>query len=766
VVIGSRSDPPLPLARLRANSRMHEIRAAVLRFTFEETNQFLNDLMRLDLKAESVKELEERTEGWITGLQLAALSLGGSPSGRDALLQSFTGSHRYLVDYLLEEVFNRQPAEIQTFLMKTALLEAMQAELCDALGAASLGSQTILERLERANLFVFPLDNQGVWYRYHHLFRDFLLTRLKKLDPQSIPAYHKAACAWFTANNSLNEAARHAFQSQDWDFAADFVEQNSFTLIIHGEIASLHAWCAAFPEEVMRVRPALCILQCWPWVFRFRRENRERVENRLNQAGQAIAAMEDPQAAEELSDHAAVVRSFLAMAPDRSVVPAEQLALAEKSLDNYSGADAGRFSSLLSVGYAQLAACEAQAAAGALNQARQVALDGGLFAGIVESTFQLVLLEHNRGHLRQAETLCRETQAYLESALPIETGQTLPLLGCLDIALGYTLLEQGPPGDVDIHLLKGLEKVGLGLHPYILLTAYMALFRLREIQGRSTEALGYLSKLEATWPDISFCTQAVRLAHRLRTAPNSSEGLNEAADWLKTTPPLPGEHDSIPGLGPLGAAEVYFRADLALVRIRIATGQTGGIGSYLDRQLHLAEAQGVLTRWIELLLLKAEASAAEGETGPAQTYLDRALEIAEPAGYLSIFDQGPVLAGLLEEAARNGKQAGYLRSILSAITSRDYGDSGEGGPSLHIPGQATVQTSRGIRLGNGEILSEREIEVLRLIAQGATNQAIAASLVITVGTVKSHINHILGKLDARNRTEAVARARSHKVLDL
>jgi len=354
LVIGSRSAPPLPLARLRARGQLLELRTADMRFTESETERFLNAVMRLDLPAEAVSLLESRTEGWIAGLQLAALSLTGRED-KTRLIASFTGSHRYLVEYLLEEVFSRQSAEVQSFLLATSLLERMCAPLCDAMLGGVAGSQAILAHLEQANLFVVPLDDQGYWFRYHHLFGDFLHNRLRKLQPESIPALHRAASEWLAANQFLREAARHAFQTHDWEYAAAFVEQHSFTMIIHSEISTIYEWCSAFPEEVILKHPLLCIHQCWGWVFSFRRQNRDKVEKRLQQAEQAMAAMPDRQLAQQLAENAVVVRSFLAMAPDPTADPRLQLALAQAMLGNYPEEDAGQFSTLLTIGYTQLA---------------------------------------------------------------------------------------------------------------------------------------------------------------------------------------------------------------------------------------------------------------------------------------------------------------------------------------------------------------------------------------------------------------------------
>jgi LuxR family maltose regulon positive regulatory protein len=770
IAIGSRSDPPLPLARLRARGRLLEVRAADLRFTTDETARFLNDIMKLDLPTEAVSALEARTEGWVAGLQLAVVAMQLPQADRpdkESVITSFTGSHRYLVEYLLEEVVNRQPEQVQSFLLSTSILERLCAPLCDAILSAafpgtailgeSSGSEGILEHLEQANLFLVALDDQGYWYRYHHLFRDFLQSRLQKTQPERAASLHRLASAWHGASGFLREGAQHAFKTRDWEFAAAFVEQHSFTLLLHSELSTMYEWCSAFPEEVMRRHPMLCILECWALVFGFRRQNRERVEERLGQAEKVIAGLEDRQMAHDLHEHAAVVRSFLAMAPDPTADPREQIALAQNMLGAFSEGEPGQFSGMLTIGYAQMALHDAGAARQTLEAARQMALRGSLFFGVAESTFHLACLAHSQGMLTRAVELCRQGQADIASMLD-HPEQELPALGSLDIALGCVLLEQDRLEEAERGLLHGLELIGWGMNPYYLMTAYLALYRLREIQGRSAEALDSLARLEEAWPDVTFCTRGLRVVHSLRNAPVDPGALAEAAVWRKTFPVTPGEDAPPPGMGPFGAAEAYYQAYLAWTRTQIAAGNAQAAQSYLVQQLDLASTHGLTNRLIELSLLDALAWQAQGVDRRARAALERALAAAQPEGYLRIFDQGVALTRLLVDAVHLGISQEYIQRILAVIHA----------PKPPGAGLESISSLAGeaVRLDSGEHISERELEVLRLMARGASNHEIAEQLVITVGTVKSHINHILVKLDAHNRTEAVARARGLGMIDI
>ncbi len=393
---------------------------------------------------------------------------------------------------------------------------------------------------------------------------------------------------------------------------------------------------------------------------------------------------------------------------------------------------------------------EAQAAAKAFEIARQLALDGRLYFGVVESTFHLARLAHSQGQLRRAEGICRQGQADIAALLP-HPEQDLPALGCLDIALGCIFMERDRLEEAESYLRRGLDWMGWGMNPYYLMTGYAALFRLCEIQGRSTEALACLEHMEAAWPDIDFCTCGLRITHRLRTAPGDPGALADAAAWCQDFSPPLGDAALPPGMGPIGAAEAYYLAYLAWARAQIATGKPQVARVYLQRQLELASAHGLVNRVVELSLVEAQAWQAEGEEQRSWDALERALAAAQPEGYVRIFDQGAALTRLLIEAAGHDILPEYIGRILAALgipASTDVRRMGETGCAGQPPD-----------LEFGEHFSSRELEVLRLMAQGASNQAIAEQLVITVGTVKSHINHILGKLSAHNRTEAVARGR-------
>jgi LuxR family transcriptional regulator, maltose regulon positive regulatory protein len=745
VVIGTRSDPPLPLARLRAQGQLAEIRAANLRFTRDETAQFLNEVMELDLAPDAVAALEARTEGWIAGLQLAALSLSGRPDSA-SLISSVAGGNRYLIQYLLDEVVKRQSDEVQAFLLSTSILERLCAPLCDAILDDHSGSDALLERLEQANLFVVPLDEQAVWYRYHHLFRDFLRTRLYKTRPECVAALHRSASNWFEDQGFLREAVRHALETRDWTYAAEVVERHGMATLMHSEMATVYQWCAAFPEEMFRTHPMLCIIQGWTEVLGYRRDERGRVEERLQMAERAAAALEDKQRGRWLAAQTAVLRTFVGMPPDPAVDPRAQLALAQRALDLLSPGDPLHSTATLAIGYAHMALRDPRTAYAAMDEAHQFAVAEHNYYGAVESLFQQARLAHQQGQLRRAELICQQGQAEIAAALA-QPDKELPAIGCLDIALGCVLFEQNRMAEAEPALLRGLDLVGWTINPYYQMTACVALFGLRATQGRSAEAHQFLDRLQEVWPDIGFCVDALRVTHALRTRPEDPEALGAAANWCQAFAASLGDITPLPGMGPLGAAEAYYLALLGWARAQIGVGKPRLALAYLERQLAEAEAHGLWHRTIELSIAQVQAYTALREERRASDALARALDLAEPEGYVRIFDQDPNLVRLLGEAARRGTHREYVGHVLEAI----------GATPEHVKNAfpSAVPASPVV-----EALTAREIEVLDLLAAGLLNRDIADRLVVSIGTVKRHTGNIYGKLGVDTRTQAILRARS------
>jgi LuxR family maltose regulon positive regulatory protein len=751
IAIGSRNDPPLPLARLRARGQLHELRAQNLRFTREESILYLNKVMDLDLPLDLVNELDTRTEGWIVGLQLAAISLANCQDKAD-FISHFTGEYRYLVDYLMEEVVNRQSDEVKDFLLSTCHLERMCVPLCDAI-LEKQTSESILKQLEKSNIFILPLDEQATWYRYHHLFRDFLQKQLKKKDPDRATWQHRLASEWFSTHGYLSEAVQHALQTQDWDFAASMIEEHSFTMMLHSEISTIAEWCHALPNETIQKSPLLCIMLSWTLVLTFKRQNREKAEALLHRAEEILSYLEDKVNARMLADQIAVIRTYLPLAPDPAIDPEGQLSLSQEMLASTSEGETSRFPILLARAYAQMALQDAGAARKTLEEARRLAHQGQLFFGVIESTFHLIRLAQFQGNLHLAENNHRQVGEDLSELLE-HPEKELPALGCLDIALGCFYLDQNRLDDAEKYLLHGLTLSGWGMIPFYLMLACLALSRLYRIHGQPGKANEYLTRLGNTWPDTIFCIQSVQLTDEIRDKPTDPAVLARATTWCEEFMTVMRDIARLPGIGPLGVTEAYYVAYLNWVRMQIMLNKPDETLAYLEQQLQLAKMNGLVALTVDLNLLLAQARQAEGDIPRAMSALRLSLEAAESIGYIRCFDQGPSLNRLLHLAVEQGLFTTYTQKILNIIKHTQ--------PTL---GSTTLSAKQAISLETGEHLSQREIDVIHLLAQGATNREIAGRLFITVGTVKSHINHILVKLGARNRTEAVALARRSRILD-
>ncbi len=747
LAIGSRSDPPIPLARLRARGKLLEIRTADLQFSLKETTQFLNSIMQLELSLEMIAELETRTEGWVAGLQLATISLAGR-NDREAFIHSFSGGQRFLVEYLLDEVMNHQSEEVRSFLLRTSILERLNGSLCDAITGRETGGKGILASLERENHFIVALDDEGGWYRYHHLFREFLLNRLNIAQHESINALYRAAAGWEAAHGYLREAVQYAILSKDWDYAASLVEQNGVVLMLHGDYATMHGWCAVFPEEVMQTHPTLCLFQSNALVLNYQRMYRELIEKRLFQVEQASTLMTDVWLARLFCGQAAVTRTLLAaVIPDPEADPRKHFALAGKALDLISEDDPGRSAVGLATGYAYMALNKTEEAYFALEETRQFSVKSESYFAVVEAAFHQARIAHNQGQLHRVVDICRQARDEISTFFS-QPDEDLSVIGCLDIAEGCVDLEQNRLNTAEKKITHGLKLIGWGMNPFYQMTACTALFHLYEIQNRSEQALELLNHLDEIWPDITFLTDGLRLLHTLRVTPDNPAERIKATSWIQYFYSSFISDHPLPGFGPFGGAEVFYQSRLVWIRLQMSLGEISAARSVLEPLLQQALETRLVNRIIELSLLEALIAYLEGDTHNTIQAMERALRNGEREGFLRIFDSSSMMRGLLAKAGSEGICSNYVQHLLAVFMSYKTTPSGQ-----HGSDQGLI-----------EPLSGRELEVLRKLAQGVTNQEIAAQLVITVGTVKSHINHILKKLGAQNRTEAAARARDLNLL--
>ena len=746
LVIATRDDPQLPLARLRARGQLTELRAADLRFTESEAAEFLNQVMGLNLSPADIAALESRTEGWITGLQLAAISMRGVKDVT-SFIKSFTGSHRFVLDYLIEEVLNQQSEDVQRFLLQTAVLTQLTGSLCDALTNQNNG-QTTLELLERANLFIVPLDEQREWYRYHHLFADLLRQRLRQTHLEQIPRLHLQASKWYEQKERLPDAIRHAFAAEDFRRVADLAELAWPAWSGNVESLTWLSWVNALPSELVRPRPVLNVAYAQALL---NVGQLEAAEARLLDAEQwmdgpsSIIGPEqsrrmivvDEAQFQTLAAWLATTRAYHAQAVGdmRSSVK-----YVEQALDLFPEDDTYNRAAL--TGLLGLA----NWASGNLEAAHKT-FSVGLFQSDhdrIKGTFVLADMQMALGHLREAERSCE-----YGLQLAKEFDEPNPI-GTEDVYSGISEIhrEQGKLAAAaqDLHMCNKLgEQVELPdwQHRWCI-----AQSRLEVSMGNLEAAVDLLD--EAARVYVRTPVPEVRpIAAMKARVWVKQDRLTEALAWAR-------EQDlSVDdNLSYLREFEHITLARILIARYQRDQGDASihaAIG-FLEHLLKAAEAGVRIGSVIEILVLQALAFEAQGNISPALVSLERALTLAAPEGYFQLFvDEGPPMAHLLHEALSRGVEPNYVQRLLSAFPSDKPGETVQSKP----------QTQEFDWI---EPLSEREIEVLQLIANGLTNPQIAARLFLSLNTVKVHTRNIYSKLDAHNRTQAVARARALNIL--
>ena len=741
LVIATREDPFLSLARLRAHSQLTELRAADLRFTSAEAADFLNEAMGLALSVEDITALERRTEGWIVGLQLAAISLQGH-ADTSSLIQSFTGSHRLVLDYLIEDVLNQQPANIQNFLLQTAVLKQLTASLCDA-ATGQEDSQAILEMLDRANLFIIPLDNERQWYRYHHLFAGMLQTRLKAQQPDQIPSLHRRASEWFEQEGKSSDAIRHALAAQDYERAADLAELAWPAWSESIESLTWLGWVMALPDELVRRRPVLSVAYAQALLnvgqleaAKAKLRDVERCLEQLEGSTQAMIVVDDTQF-QVLPATLATTRAYYAQAignVDDAIKYVNQ-ALDLLPKDDYYNRAA--VTGLLGLAYW---------ASGDVESAYEI-FSKYLFQNVpdlIKGTFVLADMKMTLGQLHEAKRTCehglRLAKAYDE---PNPVG-TEDIYSCIS----EIHREQG---DLETAVQDLQTCKNLGEH--IELPDWQ--HRWCIAQSRLEASLGNLDSA------LNFLDEASRVYVRTPVPETHPIAAMKARLWIKQgwlTEALTWVRDR--GLS-VDDNLSYMRdfEHITFAKLLVAQHKQDQLDEsihdaigLLERLLKTAEADGRMGSVIEILVVQALAFEAQGNISAALVSLERALMLAEPEGYCRLFiDEGPPMARLLREALSRGIAPNYVRHLLAAFP--------DDAPQKAKPSDFQLLDSELI-----DPLSERELEILQLIAEGLTNPEIAAELYLSLNTVKVHTRNIYSKLDTHSRTQTVARARDLQIL--
>lgn len=713
MVLISREDPPLPLPRLRARAGLAEIRQTDLRFSPEECTDFLQRVMALNLSPEDVAALERHTEGWIVGLQLAALSMRGL-GDVSGFIQEFTGSNRFILDYLVEEVFERLPSDMQQFLLKTSILERLCGPLCDeVIGEPSSGrSQSVLEHLEHSNLFIIPLDQSRRWYRYHRLFAELLRQRLQQAA-QMIPesTLHRSASRWFAKEGFFPEAIQHALAGEDWDRAAGLVAEQSVVLLRRGELMTLLGWFKSLPEEVICTRPQLCRDYGWA----------------LTLTGQLDAASGYFQLAEQAvsGDEALLGTILVGQAYNLRLRGSYQQAIdyarrAQQILPQADHLSHGL--SALTLGFALWNSNSLREAEQAFMEVDQAAQQSNNQYARVTAIAFLGAIQAVYGNLRRSAGLCQQV---------IQTAGDAPTASPAHNTLGVLFYEWNDLASAVRHLQTGIEQ-----------SAYIGNWMV-QCEGLRSLALLHLAsgEIEAAESTLQKAhqlaqTHEVNPPTRLRNAACqvqislAQDDLDSAQFWA----------DQISE--PADASLLYPSLGLTPARMLLARHEKNLAAQELEELYRTASKHRFGSGMIEIRALQALAAEGPGE---ALHILREALNMGRPEGFIRTFlNKGEAMEHLLERSKPGaGELKPYIQTLLSSF----------GGAARETKIQPLV-----------EPMSERELEILRLLAQGLSNSEIAGRLIISVGTVKSHVHHILEKLGCDSRLQAVAKAREMGLL--
>lgn len=729
LVIVTREDPPFPLARLRARSQLNELRTADLRFTPTEAAEFLNRVMGLNLSAEDIASLENRTEGWIAGLQLAALSMQGHQDAA-GFIKSFTGSHHFVLDYLLEEVLQRQSQSVQTFLLRTSILGRLCGPLCDALllgdagrrPTASASGQEILAYLEHANLFIVPLDNERRWYRYHHLFAELLQQRLQQSaasagdDGIGVPELHGRASRWYEANGLDIEAFQHAGAANDVERAERLIDDKGLHLHLRG-VAAIQDWLAALPYAVLDARPSLWVRSATLALVAGQMSG---VEEKLQAAEAALAAAalqgaEPDDKTRDLTGQIAAARATLAGVRNQ---PEDVIPQARRALEYlHPGNLAARCRANWTMGMAYMARGERDAAGRAFAEALSIAQTSGSVIDIrLAATCLGEVQELNNQLYPAAETYRRVLQLLGDQPRPVDYRT---YLGLARICYEWNDLEAAEQhAQQSLYLARQYDRA---IDRFLFCEVLLARLNLarRDVAGAAV----ILAAAEQSVRQNNFVQRMPGVAAVQVMVLLKRGDLAAAADLART-----------------------YELPISQARVHLAQGDPVAALALLAPFCQQMEAKGWHDEHLKGLVLLSVALQAHGDKDRAVGMLADALALARPGGFIRIFfDEGAPMAQLLSAAAAHGILPDYTGKLL-ALFAADEQKSED--ISAQPPAKPLVDP-----------LSQRELEVLQLMATGLSNHEIGERLFLALDTVKGHNRRIFDKLHVQRRTEAIARAR-------
>jgi LuxR family maltose regulon positive regulatory protein len=741
LMVASRADPAWPLAHWRARSQLVEIRSSDLRFTPEEAGDFLKRMMKLDLSTQDINALEKRTEGWIAGLQMAALSLRGREDVQE-FIKAFTGSNRYVFDYLVEEVLGRQPAEVQEFLLRTSILARLSAPLCDAV-LGRTDSQDILDRLEKANLFLMPLDDVRQWYRYHHLFADLLLMQLEQTQPEQVIGLHRRAAEWCESSGLMAEAVNHTLAGKDYDRLIRLVEANAYA-VAPSDLANIAAQLHTLPEESPHSRPWALIAQAWAWVQ----------SGHLNDVVPCLQKVEEmmgevsPYTETELKrkrGHIAAIHGYRLAQQHELPQAIKSLRESLEILPVADTATRSMVANVLGAAYRWIG-CLTDGLKYGEEAVAMGRLSGNMNA-LVDVLGDLATHQFMQGKLKQAARTCLEAIQIAETASE-RLGQKAPVIGSVYIEYSLVLREWNEVKAAWEYAQEGLQLCKRWGHiPYIF-QAYLELAKALQVAGESDDALCAIEEAERVASSLS--PWYVERAAVFRPWQQLLTGnVSAAAHWVQTS-----------GLNYNDRFKFeYYEQYCLLAKILLATGKLKETLALLDKLLEMANSAGAMGYAVEVLALQALAlsgisdhGSIQGNMDSALPCLEQALALAKPEGFVRTFvEKGAPMATLLRHALSRHIAPAYVNKLLNAFDAETRPETVPPSGSPARPGLLPVSLI--------EPLSEREMEILHLLVSNLSTPEIARELYISVGTVRTHIKNIYRKLDVNRRMEAVQRAR-------
>ena len=750
LVITTRIDPAFPLARLRGQGQLTELRVADLRFTNNEAEMFLNQVMKLELSAENIAALESRTEGWITGLQLAALSVQEKDTEQvSSFIQSFTGIHHHILDYLVEEVLQQQPPRLQSFLLQTSILTRLTGSLCEAVcdfeddSPNHSDGHTLLNQLVKSNLFIVPLDDERRWYRYHHLFADLLRYRLQREQASNIPELHFRASKWHEEHGFIDRAIRHAIAADDLEQAARLVDEHSHPAHERGEVSTVRGWFELLPDEMVRSDPSLSVACAWNL---FLNGQIGAVEDRLQDAETLLAKQTTSVKNEQAGELFGKISALRAILFGTQGKPRRGIELAQQLLEYIPEANlswrgivlltlGGLFRDIGNITQASRSFAEAVT----ILQAAENSL------AAVMAVERLVRVLVMQGQLVQAVEVC--TEMIDASTGPNVQGKQQALISDMSRAImSNVLYERNQLADAEMYVRQGIKLATRGGFFQSLVFGQILLARILQARG---DADGANMLLQAAIK--SYQMNPTQWCHMAVTACQvqlwlAQQEFDAAYRWA--------QENSLNAKVELNPKNEFEHFSLA--RVLITEGRAEPDGKTLAKALELtkrlalsAESAGRMGHLIDLLILQALALDAQGNLDQALSCLERALVLAEPQGFVRIFlDKGNPIIHLLKEAARRNITADYAIKLLNLIDTDNHPDV----PN-HSPSSLLVDP-----------LSDRELEVLHLIAQDLSYQEIAEQIMVSLNTVRTHVKNIYSKLMVHKRSEAVTKARELNLL--